>query len=246
MTSLPPSDLDPRAVALFLDYDGTLVRYASDDLMNPKRDPDLPGLLAALAEATAGAVALVSGRGIGELDGLVAPARVAASGTHGAELRRGPAEAIEVLFRPDGLAAPIAACEALAAEIPGLDIEIKHLTFVLHFHRRREREAEIVDFCRRLCADRPDLVPALGHGLVEFKPAGGDKGVGIARLMERAPFAGRRPVFLGDDIPDEAGFALVDRLGGVSIRVGAGESGARHRLADPAAVRAWLAGLLAA
>jgi trehalose 6-phosphate phosphatase len=238
----PPPRLDLSEIALFLDYDGTLVPYAAQ-LWNPQRDPELPALLDALFEGAGGATAIVSGRSVAEIDALIAPARLPVSGTHGAELRRDPAGKIEVLFRSEAIDALAEVYRPLVAETAGLRLERKPLALALHFQDRPDLEAEIVDHSLRIAAERPDVTAQLGNGLLEFKPAGADKGQAIVRFMETKPFVGRRPVFVGDDVSDEDGFAAVDGLGGVSIRVGPGETRAGRRLSDPAAVRIWLAGL---
>lgn len=236
----PPPALDPAEIALFLDYDGTLIPYAVAAPGRPRADPTLPPLLETLIDETGGATALVTGRGVAELDALIAPLRLPVSGTHGAELRRDAEGPTEVLFRSDDVDAVEAEVRAFAGDAAGLRVERKPMTVVLHFHDRLDLEPEIVARARLIGEDRPDVVPQLGNGIVEFKPAGADKGFGIARLMETPPFSDRRPVFVGDDIPDEAGFAVVEALGGVTIRVGTGASRARHGLADAAAVRVWL------
>ncbi len=80
-----------------------------------------------------------------------------------------------------------------------------------------------------------------GKRIVEIKPAGKDKGVAVLEFMREAPFKGRTPVFVGDDVTDEYGFATVNRLRGLSVKVGPERTAARWRLRDVAAVRAWLA-----
>jgi trehalose 6-phosphate phosphatase len=83
-----------------------------------------------------------------------------------------------------------------------------------------------------------------GKMVVELKPAGCDKGKAIEQFMREPPYAGRIPVFLGDDVTDEYGFRVINRLGGHSVKVGEGSSNARWRLENPAAARAWLAAWL--
>ena len=243
MTQTPPPTLDLREIALFLDYDGTLIPYGGSALMQSRPDPTLPPLLDRLIEGTSRATALVSGRGVAELEALIAPTRLPISGTHGAELRQTADAELEVLFPTEGLEELVAVWEKLAAGMPGLRLEVKHMTLVVHYHDLVNRKDEILEHSQHISETRPAFAPQAGHGCIEFKPAGADKGLGIARLMELETFAGRRPVFIGDDIPDEAGFAVVNSLGGISIRVGAGETQARHRLYDVAALRGWLGAL---
>lgn len=240
MTLPPPPPLHPQEIALFLDYDGTLIPYAGGNLMAPHSDANLPPLLDMLVARTRGAAAIVSGRGIVELDALITPARLPMSGTHGAELRVEADGDIEVMYSGDGLDDIVAAWTIWATGIEGVMLERKHLTFVIHYHHRPDLQDEIFHRADDTCRVHPEFVPQRGNGVVEFKPAGADKGRGITRFMQLEPFAGRRPVFLGDDVPDEAGFAVVQALGGISVRVGPGTTGAHHRLADSAAVRLWL------
>ena len=243
MNALAPPALDPAEIALFLDFDGTLVPYAGAELLRMRVDPSLPPLLERLIVRTGGATALVSGRGVAELDALIAPVRLPISGTHGAELRPAADAGIEALFTAEGLDDLVALWTPIAGATPGVFLERKAMTLVVHYHGQPNLEDGIVARSRQIADQRTDYTPHFGIGLVEFTPTGADKAHGLARLMALRPFAGRRPVFLGDDVPDEAGFVAVDAAGGVSIRVGAGASAAAYRLADTDAVRDWLSGL---
>lgn len=246
MTALRPPPLDPAEIALFLDYDGTLVPYGGADITRSRRDPTLPSLLDRLIARTGGATALLSGRGVAELEALIDPVRLAISGTHGAELRPAAGADVEAVFSADGLDDLVADWTEIVASMPGVELERKLITLVAHYHTRPDLKTQIVARARQTGAERPGFTPHFGAGLVEFVPTGGDKAHGLARLMQLSPFVDRRPVFVGDDIPDELAFAAINALGGVSIRVGPGETAAPYRLADAAAVREWLAGLAAA
>lgn len=243
-TALPPPPVLPVTEnALFLDFDGTLIPYAHGDLAAPVIDPGLLALLETLVDRSAAATALVSGRGIGELDGLLTPVRFAASGTHGAEYRLRPGGEIRLAHPVEGLDRLTALAEAWSAATPGTFVEQKPLTVVLHFHGLPAVKAPAQAFADEVLAGFPGLAPQVGRGLIEFKPKGADKGQGIARLMAEAPFRGRRPVFLGDDLADEAGFAAVNAAGGVSVKVGPGETVASYRLDDSHSVRRYLEAL---
>ena len=146
------------------------------------------------------------------------------------------------MHRDDATAAlaPLRApLEAFVARHDGLLLEDKGQSLALHFRNAPACAARAEDLLRRLIADAgPALELKPGKMVLEVTPGHADKGTAIAAFMQEPPFAGRRPVFLGDDVTDEDGFAVVNRLGGVSVRVGAPDrpTAARHRLTDEAAV----------
>lgn len=238
-----PPRLDPRA-ALFLDVDGTLLEIAPhpDRVRVPCR---LPALLAALAAARGGALALVSGRSLAQLDRLFPTWRGAAAGLHGIERRRAEgglvrSEDAAATAALDRLRAPLA---ALARARPGLLFEDKAGTIALHYRNRPQDAAEIRALAESLLrAAGPALRLIAGKMVVEFQPRSVGKGATIAAFLAEPPFRGRRPVFLGDDATDEDGFAEINRCGGMSVRIGTpAMTAARHGLASVAAARQWLA-----
>jgi trehalose 6-phosphate phosphatase len=234
--------------ALFLDIDGTLLDIARtpDSVAADARKLEL---LEKLRDAAGGALALISGRPVSNIDRLFAPLRLPLAGQHGVERRdaagrvhREPVDAT----RLRRAAAPI---RAFAESHRGLVFEDKGYSVALHYRLaplQREPARELVE------AAAAELGSAfeVQHGkmVVELKPAGRDKGIAIEEFMREPPFSGRLPVFIGDDVTDEHGFRAVNRLGGHSVKVGEGESCARWRIGDAPAVRAWLrqwlAGLL--
>lgn len=235
-----PDKLDPDVVALFLDVDGTLL----DIRRHPaevRADAGLIELLQRCSAALGGALSLVSGRTVAEVDRVFAPTRFSVAGSHGAELRFDGGETAKVPHDPlpaDALA-PIV---ALADGHDGLLLEYKLGGISLHYRRAPELESD----CRRLVTRLLDelgeafrLIP--GKMVFEIGPKQYNKGAAIRTMVERPPFAGRTPVFIGDDVTDEDGFRAVNEMGGLSIRVGdlAG-SEARYRLPDVAAVPPWL------
>jgi len=235
------AQLDLRACAFFFDVDGTLAEIAP----RPGDARVAPAMLDALQRLTARcpAVAAISGRPIAEIDALLAPLKLPAAGIHGAQ-RRGPDGR---LWQAAGDAVPeireaLAAC---AQRHPGSLFEDKGVAFALHFRACPDAGADILATAERLVAEHPRFALQPGKCVLEVKPAGIDKGQAIEALLAEAPFAGRRPVFLGDDRTDEAGFAMVNRLEGVSIKIGDEPSAARYRLPDVAAVERWLHTLLA-
>ncbi|WP_319412060.1 trehalose-phosphatase [uncultured Cohaesibacter sp.] len=240
----PPPALSASRIALLLDFDGTLIPYAGKDIIQPKVDATLPRLLGALHAATQGATAIVSGRGALELDRLLSPVRLPISGTHGAEIRPLPDAEVVTLFGSESLPEIIALCQQWAMAYPGIIVEHKPITAVLHFHGRPDLEAPAQAFARHLCGEFPAFIPQFGIGSVEMKPVGADKATGITRLMQLEAFCDRQPVFIGDDLADEVGFERVNQMGGIAIKVGKGQTVAGYHLADALQVRDWLASLL--
>lgn len=237
-----PPRLTPDA-ALFLDFDGTLVGIAE----TPEAIEVPQGLVALLTDLhdwLGGAVAVVSGRQIDVLDRFLAPLRLPAAGEHGVQ-RRDSTGAMREETPPD-LQAVLDVANHLAGAHPDLLVERKHAAVALHYRRAPELE----ELCRvallGIIAKEPRLELLHGKAVFEVKPAGVNKGVAIDAFMHEAPFAGRIPVFAGDDTTDESGFAVVQPRGGVAIKVGSGPSLAQHRLESPLAVFEWLAAARAA
>jgi trehalose 6-phosphate phosphatase len=206
--------------------------------------PSLKQTLAHLREQTAGATALVSGRELAVLDRLFAPLTLAAIGCHGAEWRPHPHDAIEMRSPP--LSDEIRqALLAIVAHEPQIRVEDKRCTLAFHYRAAPERGPELKERLTR-CLEPFASGLRLLHGklVLEVKPSGFDKGEAIRLLMREAPFAGRRPVFLGDDATDEDAFAAARQMGGIGISVGRSMADAQSMLPDPAAARAWLAALV--
>jgi trehalose 6-phosphate phosphatase len=246
MVIAPSLPAPPADAALFLDFDGTLVEIAA----TPERvvvTAELRTLLAGLAARFAGALAVVSGRALADLEHRLAPLRLPAAGLHGLERRR-PDGTLERAAAPAWVADLMPAFAALAARHPGVRVENKQRSIAVHYRAAPAAETvvrQFVDACAAELGNHP--VVQRGKMVVELRPAGHDKGAAIAAFMQEAPFRGRIPVFLGDDLTDEHGFAAVNRLGGLSIRVGApAETAARAALINVAAAHAWLAQSLAA
>jgi len=231
--------------AFFLDFDGTLLDLAATpDAISV--DAALPALLNALHHASAGAVALISGRALADLERQLDVPALPKAGQHGLE-RRDAAGRLWVHAAPPRAKETIrAALAPLLARHAGLLLEDKGLTLALHYRQAPELASYVHQLMRRLVAEAgEDLVVQAGKCIVEVKPAGVDKGTAVAEYLAEPPFRGRRPVFIGDDKNDEHAFAAVNARGGISISVGAGELSARYRLPDVLAVRAWLSGALA-
>jgi len=226
--------------AFFLDVDGTLLEIA-DTPSAVHVDTDLLELVAQLHELSGGAVALVSGRSISDLEALLGQTRLPLAGQHGLE-RRDAAGRLWIHAAPPG--AKCAIKESLAPVLdrhPGLLLEDKGLTLALHYRHAPHLAAYAQRLMARLTREAGGgLELQKGKCVMEIKPAGVDKGTAVAEYLTESPFRGRHPVFIGDDLNDEHGFAEVNRMGGISIKVGAGPSCAAYRLSGVAAVRAWL------
>jgi trehalose 6-phosphate phosphatase len=242
---LPPLPEPSDRWAIFLDLDGTLVAIAETPQM-AQVEPDLLPLLERLRQRVDGALAVVSGRRLADIDRLLAPLHLPAAGLHGRERRRADGTLIES-GGPGAIIAPLRPLLAAYVEArPGLLLEDKGGSLALHYRLAPVYGASVTRLARRLAADEPRLRVIVGRKVVEFQPRGSDKGAAIAAFLEEPPFAGRRPIYAGDDATDEDGFLVVNRLGGFSIRVLNGErasraSAARFQLRTVAALHRWLA-----
>ncbi|MES3035564.1 MAG: trehalose-phosphatase [Gemmatimonadota bacterium] len=227
--------------AYFFDLDGTLVELAPLP-SGVHGDSELRLLISALATATGGAVAVITGRAIADIDRIFPDIRLPVAGQHGVERRTHGGDLRRHLFPVEALDDARRELRALVIRHPGLLLEDKGLSLALHYRQVPRLASYAHRVMRRLqahigiafCVQR-------GKRVVELKPAGRDKGVAIREFMDEVPFAGRRPVFIGDDVTDEHGFEVVNAYGGLSIKVGRGPTRARRQLASVRAVRSWLA-----
>ena len=228
-------------IALFLDVDGTLLEIAStpDSVTVPAT---LRNTLRLSASREGGALALISGRSLVELDRLFSPCLFPAAGQHGLERRN----ARGVVTRPAIEVGPLVpvrnALTHLQHQYSGLLLEDKGTALAIHYRLAPQCETVVRKVMAESAAPlQGQFVLRFGKCVIELAPAGFSKRQAIEAFMAEAPFAGRIPVFVGDDITDEDGFEAVNALSGYSIRVGADSpSVARHRFASVAAVIAWL------
>jgi trehalose 6-phosphate phosphatase len=227
--------------AFFLDVDGTLLEYASHP-REVRVGLELIQLLGRLRAAAGGALALVSGRSVEDIDRLFAPFAFPAAGQHGTE-RRSAGGAVHRHTPPlERLGRAAARIVRLTAAHSGLVFENKGMALALHYRMAPALRALAEREMRAIAAELGDAFELqTGKYVVEVKPGGKDKGSAIAEFIAEAPFAGRRPVFIGDDLTDEPAFEVVNRAGGHSVKVGPGITRARWHLLDAAAVRGWLA-----
>ncbi len=249
VTATPPARrAAPLAVpvgqaALFLDLDGTLtpLRPEPDDV---RPEAALTGLLRQAAETLAGRVAIVSGRTLESVDGIVERACLAVAGVHGLQ-RRSATGAVEAVAPHPRIAHAAEQMVAFARGCPGLLVEHKSQSAALHYRGAPKAEPAVMEFVRRL-ADAEALVIQSGHMVMELRTPGPDKGAALRAFLSEAPFRGHLPIYVGDDHTDEAAFAAAEAAGRFGVLVGRPRpSAARYGLEDPAAVRAWIAEALA-
>ncbi|MDQ3206098.1 MAG: trehalose-phosphatase [Pseudomonadota bacterium] len=234
--SLPPPPPLARDRALFLDVDGTLVDFApTPDAVQVR--PDLVETLGTLHRGLQGALALISGRPLAQLDALFAPLQLPAAGLHGLEPRGMTAPAMA----PPALATLRAQAQAMAARFPGAVVEDKGATLALHWRGNPDAETSLRALADAALPTLPGYRAQPGNHVVELRPEGADKGAAIAALLDTPAFRDRSPVFVGDDLTDEHGFAATRARGGSGILVGDRRpTAATHTLPDIAAVHSWL------
>jgi trehalose 6-phosphate phosphatase len=240
MSAAPELDKSERH-AVFLDFDGTLVDIASkpDRVSVPE---SLLTTIQSVHDRLDGALALVSGRSIADLDALVDPLHLPIAGVHGIEHRDGfgktRSESSTVI--PENVREHM---RKLAESDAGLILEDKGISLALHYRLAPERESFIrADLEEIFTHLGQDFILQDGKMVLELRPAGASKGTAVRKFMSSEPFAGRRPIFIGDDITDEDAFEVVNELGGYSVKVGPRDQAtlARFELKNVAAVRDWL------
>ena len=232
-----PASNPNESCALFLDFDGTLVDIVErpDAVMV---DPALPDVLLRLQERLGGALAIVSGRPIAFLDPHFAPHRFDIAGLHGLEHRIGGRL---FLCDPDehpALRELVGRLTDTVAQKPGVLIEDKGCSVAIHWRLApQEKDFALATARAAIEALGGEYRVQYGKAVAEILPAAAGKGKVIERFLHQAPYAGRRPIFAGDDLTDENGFKTVNAHDGLSIRIGEGETIARLRLGAPSALR---------
>jgi trehalose 6-phosphate phosphatase len=236
---------DLRKCAILLDIDGTILDLAP----SPRQVWVPPGLrrtLARLDELTGGAVALVSGRSLNDIDLIFSPLQLAAIGGHGAELRPVAGTA------PRMCAAPLSGAlkrklAGIAEHGPGILVEDKGYSLALHYRLAPDKgemlRAAVEDICANAPQESVEILP--GKLVVEIKAAGVNKATAVCELMRYPPFAGRNPIFIGDDTTDEPVFGIISKFGGLGFSVGRVAADVNGHFDKPESVRAWLARIAA-
>ncbi len=239
LSGVPPSTLIPARSALLLDMDGTLLDIAP----TPDQVRVAPGLadaLRRLRDVMGGALAVVTGRPIEQVDGLFGDVPYAVAGEHGGAIRHAPGAEVVRASLPSAPVEWVLEAARIADAHPGVLLEQKQRGFVLHYRAVPALGPMLRDAALALIAPRSgefQLMEALMAW--EIRPRGADKGSAVEALMAEPPFAGRQPIFIGDDVTDEDGMRAARALGGAGLRVD-------ECFGDPAGVRAWLAHAAAA
>lgn len=241
----PPDHLDPNRHALFLDFDGTLADIV-DNPFGVRVDPATLETLAGLQQRFGGAFAIITGREIADVDRVLAPHRFAIAGVHGTTRR--DREGHVHNGSGDRTAADVF---VLAADLrrdldhhDGIILEPKSSAVAIHYRQRPELGPACIEAARRAVASMPGFTILPGKMVIEILKSGADKGQAILAYLNEDPYRGRRPVFAGDDVTDEAGFIVVNERGGLSIKIGGGETLARYRVETAKQLRDWLMGLV--
>lgn len=228
----------PERFALFLDFDGTLVDI-TDRPEGVLVADGLQAIIEKVVERAGGAVAVVTGRKVADVDTFLAMP-IAAAGMHGLERRAKPGAAIDHAPPPAEIATLRQRIQAWDKLGDGVSMEDKGAGLAVHYRAAPGREAEVKARMQVWVEDLETLHLIHGKMVVEAKGKGFDKGVAVDAFMASAPFAGRTPIFIGDDTTDEDGMRAAQAAGGFGIKVGDGETCAKYRLPDVPAVHTWL------
>jgi trehalose 6-phosphate phosphatase len=240
---------DPRInlanSAVLLDIDGTLLDIAPTP--HEVQVPDgLEAVLRQLSDRLGGALAFISGRSVADIDRIFAPLKLPAVGGHGAEIRtqsNGRSYRERSAPLDDKLKARFS---EIARMGPGIIIEDKEYSLAIHYRLAPQLGGSIIRsvsaICQKWNCDTLDILP--GKSVIEIKPRSFDKGTGLRELMSSAPFAGRQPIFIGDDVTDEAAFAVLPEFSGIGFSVGGIVPGASFNFDGPKDVRLWLSNLV--
>ena len=239
---MPPL-ISLRECAVFLDFDGTLAEIAQRP-SSVRVAPETHTILRSVFETTNGSVAIVSGRPLAEIDTLLKPFILSVAAVHGASIRY-PDGSIWHYSLPHGILPRLfKKAQKALGKYDGVIIENKGMAIAIHFRDRPELGPLCRAVARHIANSSPRLICQAGKMVIEIVPSDVGKGAAIRSLLQVPPFFGRRPIFAGDDLTDECGFDAVNAHGGISIKIGGGETRAAYKLDDPGSLRQWLSILL--
>ncbi len=244
LLTAPPLPVAGDVWGLFLDVDGTLLAFQErpDQVRVPAQ---LKSLLDALYQAMDGAMALVSGRPVDELQALFDHPPWPMAGLHGLQLKLPDGRLRQTPVKPESIRQLRHSARLLAEDLPGVRLEDKGIAVALHCRAAPSRYEDLLAACEKAVQALPGFELQPGNLVVEIKPSAMKKGHAVQGLMEVHPFIGRRPIYLGDDLTDEHAFATVNLENGITTRVGIREPTlAQFALRDPDDVQSWLHRLL--
>lgn len=242
---LVQTDLRLQDTSLFLDFDGTLVDIAPtpESIEVPAA---LPRRLAALQDATDGAVAIVTGRDVRDIENFLPGFTGPIAGGHGSHMRTADGNRVSGPIDSDRLQSIKQAVASYAGAVDGLRVENKTAGSVLHYRQVPDAGEDAHLFVAQLLGDHPGFVAERAKMAVEIRSEAISKATALADLASRPPFSGRIPAFAGDDISDEPGFRWVNARGGCSIRIGDGPTSAQFSVPSVGEFALWIDSALAA
>lgn len=239
LEDLDLSGLTPDKIALLIDFDGTLVDFADhpDDVA---LSPETKSILETLSYMMDGALAIITGRAISDIDRFFKPLLLPVAGVHGLTRRTAWGEMHAAAVDNLVLIALRAKLERFVEENPGLLLEAKPGSIALHYRARPQWKEASIKAVHDAVSGLDGLQLLHGKMVIEAKAGQSTKAEAVAAFMGEEPFGGRLPIFAGDDVTDEHAFSEIARLGGVSIKIGAGETSASYRTAGTVSFQTWL------
>lgn len=236
----PAVDIDLAACAFFLDCDGTLAAIV-DHPADARVEPDVIVTLDLLSRRTKGALAVVSGRSIQQLDDMLSPLTLPLAGVHGVERRNSEGKVYRPTIDAEAVGTVAQTLQHFADLNPGIYCEVKASSVALHYRQAPDLEPYALAFMSEVSSHHPAFRLLRGKMVAELSGSHRTKGDAIRDFMNEPPFHGRIPIFAGDDVTDEDAFAVLPRYNGIGIKVGPGDTQASSRVPDLAAMHSWLA-----